>query len=158
MLLLMSPWEFVRGSSSIARDLTIAIAFSLTGHWFKSHSSQWDPQSPDHLVAQKSGELCFYEKSGCHPSWTSNQNKQIVYNSPLVLPAFLPIPHTVLAMKPWPRNPKWLDLESETLPSISRNVGCHTTHTHTHTHYCLYSIATIHMHTLTWGAIHGLKR
>lgn len=62
------------------------------------------PQSRDHLVAQGSGELNCYGKSSYHPSWTSNQSKQNVCNSPLVpqLPALPPyfLGNVALTQKP----------------------------------------------------------
>lgn len=77
------------------------------------------PQSRDHLVAQGSGELSCYGKSSYHPSWTSNQSKQIVCNSPLVpqLPSLPPSCHGNVDLTQIPQETA---SRAETLPSYSQ--------------------------------------
>lgn len=76
------------------------------------------PQSRDHLVARGSGELSCYGKSSYHPSWTSNQSKQIVCNSPLVpqLPSLPPSCHGNVDLTQIPQETA---SRVETLPSYS---------------------------------------
>lgn len=110
------------------------IAFLAYGSLVQVSLQSAGPQSHDHLVAQGSGELSCYEKSGHHPSWAPNQNEQIIRNSPLFLPASFPFPVLSQLWSPNQETPNDWVWSQKPCPLTSRNVDSGTIPTHTRTH------------------------